>query len=322
MKRFLVLTIAAMLISLFSVAVYAYEDGTFYTYANFPDSGVFRGGNDVDGCGNRLYVNNHGTIDYYDVALHDSDGDGVPEPDQHPDNPDATGPMEARTLTYVGSYTGLSIGGYSQAEIFTDDPTHLYYLGGPGNDGDVYRYNMTTGVESKIIDSDSQYMAQLGYDNVNDKWFAMNEYNYTVYSWSGTSWVSEFDFPPSDGGSHPDGLEVVTDPDTVIPYVYVSEMTNDYLQQWYDDSTSGWTYKTRFAYSGGGSGDDVEGMGFGPIGHFWATGWSNLYEIGGGSLGGYIPPEPEPVIPEPSTIVLLGIGLLSLVGLSRRKFKK
>jgi hypothetical protein len=34
----------------------------------------------------------------------------------------------------------------------------------------------------------------------------------------------------------------------------------------------------------------VEGMGFGALNHFWATGGDSLYEIGGGDLSEYTDP--------------------------------
>ena len=81
--------------------------GEYYRYAYFTIAGTpFLGGQDVDTYGNLAYVNRNGTtLDVYEITLLDTDGDGVFEPDQHPDNPSATGPMEARTLTYLRSYS-------------------------------------------------------------------------------------------------------------------------------------------------------------------------------------------------------------------------
>ena len=81
--------------------------GEYYQYAAFTKTSVsvYKGGGDVDSYGDTIYINRDGTnLDVYQVTLNDTDGDGFYEPDQHPDNPDATGPIEQRTLTYVTSY--------------------------------------------------------------------------------------------------------------------------------------------------------------------------------------------------------------------------
>jgi len=59
-------------------------------------------------------------------------------------------------------------------------------------------------------------------------------------------------------------------------------------------------------------------MGFGTFGHFWANGNGSLYEIGGGDLGGYVPDDDDNVIPEPTTLALLGAGL-AVLGYRRRR---
>jgi hypothetical protein len=87
-----------------------------------------------------------------------------------------------------------------------------------------------------------------------------------------------------------DGMDVVVHPGTGTPYVYVSDMTSDFLAQYRLDREVGWVQENLFAYEGS-TGVPVEGMGFGPLYHFWATSNTGLYEIGGGDLVEYtVPP--------------------------------
>ena len=289
--------------------------GEYYQYATFSvgDGSGYLGGGDVDSYGDLIYVNRDGDhLDVYQVTLLDSDLDGVLEPDQHPDNigpdgipgtaDDAVGPMEQRTLTYLTTYNVPHLEVATVGEIYAA-VDRVYFLG-DDKEGDIYEYVFSTGITSVVVDSSvdvtgSYYgLSHLGYDDVNDKWYAGQEVSdpnrRRVYSWNGSSWVFEFDFA-SLGGGHMDGLEVVTDPSTNIPYVYVSDMTSDYLGQWrYDSATASWVEQNLFKYSG--TAGNVEGMGFGALGHFWATtGFASsgtLYEIGGGELGGYVPYNP------------------------------
>ncbi len=82
--------------------------GVYYQYSSFcVEDGVFKGGFDVGSAGDFLFVNRSGRhIDVYHVALADSDGDGVADPNQNPDNPDDQGPIEERTLEFVRTYDG------------------------------------------------------------------------------------------------------------------------------------------------------------------------------------------------------------------------
>ena len=254
--------------------------GSYYQYSSFAAaSSAYKGGGDVDTYGNTIYVNRDGSnLDVYTVSLADTDGDGAYEPDQHPDNigpdgidgtaDDAKGPMEARTLTYKTTYSVPALDGATVGEIYAASD-RVYFLG--DNEGDVYQYVFGSGITNKVVDSGTFNLSQLGYDDVNNTWYASNESSRTVYSWNGSSWVNEFSYV-SLAGSHMDGLEVVTDPDTGTPYVYVSDMTSDYIGQWrYDTASSSWVEQNLFQYNDLLGGAAVEGMGFGALGHFLAT---------------------------------------------------
>jgi hypothetical protein len=318
-KEITVILFAAMMVMSFPMIASAdYIDttgptGEYYQYATFSvgDGSGYLGGGDVDTWGNYIYVNRDGShLDVYTVSLADTDGDGAIEPDQHPDNPDATDPMEARTLTYVKTYDVPALDDATVGEIYAASD-RVYFLG--EDEGDIYQYVFATSSTSKVVDSTTFDLSQLGYDDVNGVWYASSEQARTVYSWDGSSWQFEFSYVDL-AGSHMDGLEVVTDPDTGIPYVYVSDMTSDYLGQWrYNTTTTSWVEENLFEYDG--TAGLVEGLGFGALGHFWATtGYDSagtLYEIGGGDLGGYVPPDPE--IPEFSTIAIPVASILGLL---------
>ncbi len=133
-------------------------------------------------------------------------------------------------------------------------------------------------------------VSMLGYDDISDTWYGANESARRVFQYdvASATWGIAFDFPNM-SGDHMDGLEVVNDPNTGTQFLYVSDMTSDFIGQYRKDPELGWVQENLFEYDGT-EGSLVEGMGFGPINHFWATGGSNLYELGGGDLADFTEP--------------------------------
>ena len=273
--------------------------GTYYQYAYFTSSNSpFLGGYDVDCYGNTIYVNRGGThLDVYRVDLLDSDGDGVFEPNQHTHSPDHPGPIEERVLTHLATYD-VNLGKESQAELFAASD-RVFFLDSQDMPqsywGDIFEYVIGSGSISTAIDSATAIpFSQLAYDEVEQRWYASSESGRRVFSLHGStnSWVAEFAYPDL-AGDHMDGLEVVIDPNTGASYVYVSDMTSDFLGQYQRDRGGSWTQVNLFEYNNE-QGDYVEGMGFGALNHFWMAGGSSLYEIGGGDLAKYTEPDVPP----------------------------
>jgi hypothetical protein len=267
--------------------------GTYYQYAVFKTSGgVFKGGYDVDSEGDFIYVNrDSAALDVYKVTLQDSDNDGKLEPNQHPSNPTETGPMEQRVLEYVTTYTASTdkapMGSASAAEILAG-PDRVFSLG-PTRNGDITEYLFATKTPKVLIHPKTpQELSHLGYGAADNKWYGSIESYRRVYSYcpSAESWLVEFQYPDM-AGDHMDGLEAIVSFSTGVQYIYVSDMTSDFIGQYRRDSKGGWVQENLFKYDDATS-SVVEGMGFGALHHFWATGGDILYEIGGGDLTGYL----------------------------------
>lgn len=273
--------------------------GSYYQFAKFvTGSSEFKGGCDVDSYGDYIYVNrgswydDGATLDVYRIELLDSDGDGKKEPNQHPDNPDAPGIIEERVLTFVGSHSIPSLGMVHHSEVYAIED-RVFFLDAPADPGVIYQYEFQSAVTSPVVVAPPLEFAQLGFDDVNGVWYASSEGARQVYSFHQPTneWVLEFKYPDL-AGSHMDGLEVVTDPNTGTAYVYVSDMTSDFLGQYKRERGGSWEQANLFQYAG--TGEPVEGMGFGAHNHFWMTSGDSLYEVGGGELQKYTEPEAPP----------------------------
>ena len=259
--------------------------GDYYQFAEFlTGSTAFMGGYDVDSFEDKLYVLN-GNIDVYQVTLLDSDGDGQLEPNQHPMNPDNSGPIEQRTIAFVETIPSFGTPSASSSELLALDD-RIYIAGSQLTEN-------VLGVGTSVVTTPpgwAGWFAHIGYDDVNGVWYASNEGQRRVFQYCAATntWGIAFMYPDM-AGDHMDGMEVVTDPETGIPYVYVSDMTSDFIGQYRLDPTEGWVQENLFSYVGT-AGSLVEGFGFGAFNHFWATGGNTVYELGGGDLSEYTDP--------------------------------
>ncbi|MBC8070793.1 MAG: hypothetical protein IAG13_20875 [Deltaproteobacteria bacterium] len=272
--------------------------GEYYQYANFdltPDG--FSQISDVDTYEDRIYfvamnASYALTIGAYDVTLLDSDGDGMLEPNQHPDYPDAMGPVEQRSFTLVGSWPVDNPGGFpNNMEVYAKASSVVY--AGPNG---LRELDLATGMFTQVAPMPTWstlygWLAFIGYDEVNDIWYSGNEAARRVMQFDAETqtWGYAFEFPVL-AGDHMDGIEVVVDVTTGTPYVYVSDMTSNFIGQYRHDTELGWVQQNLFSYVEV-SGAALEGFGFGALNHFWVGSLGNtFYELGGGDLTEYIDP--------------------------------
>ncbi len=264
--------------------------GTYYQYAIFKVGGgsAFLGGHDVTSYGEYVYVNRQGKyLDVYKIGILDSDNNGTIQPNQHPLNPKATGPMEQRTIELVKTYDKTAdnapVGQASVSSLYAWSNDTVLSLG-PVRNGTITEYTFLGQTNAPVIQpTATTAMSFFGYGHWEKRWYAANESKRQVYSYHEPtkSWVVEFAYPDM-AGSHMDGMEVVVSPKTGEQFVYVSDMTSDFIGQ-YIKRADGWHQEALFEYDDTTS-TAVEGFGFGALNHFWATSGSVLFELGGGDL--------------------------------------
>ena len=304
------------LVALVFVAKIALADD-YYVYGTWDWNGDtnYSDVNGIDGYGDYLVVEDGSYFYFKKVTVLDSDGNGVVDPNQHPDNPDDTGPVEQRVFTDAGSYYYYNdingyVGGSAGGAVMT---SNKLYLGGGGC---IYAWDWSVDASGNIqlsnftpILSNSNsltYFEDIAYDETTNTFYAIT-WDRDVYSFNpdeDSDWQWEFNYV-SYSGWHGDGIAVANG------HIYVSDMTSDVIGQW-DYVNGQWVETTTYSYS---NPEYVEGMGFGPNDHFWITAWNGtFYEIGGGALQQSINN-----VPEPATLMLVGCGLAGVFFLRRKK---
>ncbi len=266
--------------------------GNFYKYADFTSSNsCFQGGYDVGGYVHSdgteyLFVGNGQNCDMYKVVTDTSTYDiHSPPPNMAP-----------RTLYYLDSYPYQADCGFSSGSvnefIVTEDAVYLgpYHYSSGGQDyAKIYEWTIDWGtldwtpvgfvVDAKL--PQYYYTQTLGYDEEHSTFYTGTAGDRNVLSFQvgvDTDWQWEFTHTDLEG-SHHDGLEYVAGK------LWISDMTSAYIAEYEYTGTgsfNGWEEKNIFSYTGFPG--YVEGMGFGPNQHFWATSGGNLFEVGGGDI--------------------------------------
>jgi len=327
MRRLMVFFSVLGLVIGVSSAAFALDDA-YFTFGS-----TAYNGNAVDSYGSYVFGVSNAGIQGWEVVIPDG-----ADPNDRDYN--GTGTFAPRTFNDLGTF---SLGGVysvgSSSELYVSDGVMWY---GSADDGNLeaFTWNVSGGVlaGSRDVTRDvavSNSIASsetLGYDSSTNTWYAGTRTR-GIYHLDGTgNWIYDFTYMNMSGG-HMDGMEMVDG------NLWVSDMTSDHLAMYqnlgtvaapdwqiFDADEDGTRETTNF--------DDtfnynysayVEGMGYGAFDHFWVTSNSSLYELGGGALQGVIEDEGDGgdnPVPEPSTIILMGIGLAGLAGYRRKKLSK
>jgi len=220
----------------------------------------------------------------------------------HPDNPEAPGPVAPRTFTLEKTFD-LGASCSHECEFYVDAGNNVIYFGATvgirryvyvaGN----YVYN---GSVAPPAPSEEGYGTQsLGYDPGSDTWYAgsiawNNDPGVTLrdmWKYDGSQgnsgiWQLAFQYTTPEGTdpmTHHDGMEFING------YLWLADYVGDYIKQYTTDGSQVGVFWHEPL------GHELEGMGFGALGHFWCgSHGSAITEFGGGLLEHGLTATPPP----------------------------
>lgn len=199
------------------------------------------------------------------------------DPNMHPNNPNATGPVAPRTFTFISSSPNSLPTSGSIDEFYVDD-TGIYFGSGKG----IKRWDFNWSNESDVVNSNLSSQTLARNTTIGEWWTATLDRKVYKYNNSTNSWEYQFTYPSLSGWHH-DGIEIVNN------RLYLSDMTSDKIITYDLNATTGIVDDTTdYTIGEYHASPDVEGMGYGPNKHFWMSA-GQAYEVGEGT-GVIIPP--------------------------------
>lgn len=220
------------------------------------------------------------------------------DPETHPDNPSAPGPVASRTFVLEHSFDLQYLGFQRYSEFYVADMGKTVYFG-PGYGIQKFVLDPASGnyryeglVAPAAPEGDGRIAGTLAYDKRTNTWYAGTpSFNLQpgvtpryIWKYDGNQgpageWELAFKYYTSEMlQSYHDGLEMVNG------LLYLADNIGAIIYEYTTDGQRLGTY-VRDQFYNGGEGAYFAGMGFGALQHFWYGSPSSYFiEFGGGVL--------------------------------------
>lgn len=319
MKKYLNLILVSLLLCLV-VAIPMASASDYFVYSQL-DTQMLSGSYGPDG-----YVGSDGVnrIIFYSIDWTSGNANAyiytvsIPagsDPNMHPDNPDATGPIAPRTFTFEKSFD-LGVNPGHESEFYVDELNNIIYLGASVG---IRKYVYNTSINNYVFDSqvappspiEEEYSTQsLAYDEGTNTWYAgsiawnndpgntlRDVWKYDGFQGNSGTWVLAFQYTTLETtASHHDGMEFING------YLYLADYQGDYIKQYTTDGT------LLKIFTHQPLGHELEGMGFSALKHFWVGSHGNkITEFGGGVLQAAIEGIPDQCVPSGHAFETIGL---------------